>query len=230
MANILLVDDDRDMLNLCRSVLASANHNVWSAETVVQALEILKTNSIELIITDANMKPYTGFELLRTLRNERSFRNTPIIMLTSRREKQDIQRAIQLGVSDYMIKPLDADLLIEKVASNLKAHGVPVMETKNVPENDISVRCEMIIPATVKSISEKGVVLSCVHSVETGFRFRIDSMLFQELGITAPVVHVLSSLKRGDSFEVRVVFIGMDERSQLKIRSWMSSQSLKRAA
>ena len=229
VANLLLIDDDHDLLKLCRKVLAAANHNVWSADNVVQGLELLRTHPIDLVITDANMRPYNGYELLRTIRNDRSFIHLPVVMLTARRDKKDIEKAIAMGINDYIVKPLDPVILIDKINIHLgRAQGMMPEDRSN--EIEVNLRAELLMQINIKSLSESGAVITCKHEFGVNTKFRLDSMIFQELGVPAPVVRVLSTVKKDDGFEIRTAYAAMDARNHGRIRAWVAGQQAKRAA
>lgn len=229
MANLLLVDDDHDLLQLCRKVLATANHNVWAADNVVQGLELLRTHPIDLVITDANMRPYNGYELLRTIRNDRSYMHLPVVMLTARRDKKDIEKAISMGINDYIVKPLDPVVLIDKINGHLGKAALTKPEERG-DEIEVHLRAEMLMHMTIKSLSEAGAVLISTQSFDINFKFKLDSMLFQELGVPAPTVRVLSCVKKDEGYELRTAFTVMDARHQGRIRAWVLNELSKRAA
>src|SRR5690606_17833750 len=136
MATILLVDDDHDILTFGKKVLASVGYNVMTAPDVVTAVNILNQQEFDLIISDANMPVHSGFDLLKTLKSEKRFQNIPIALLTARRGREDIEQAIRLGVDDYIVKPIDASLLIKKVEGLFKK--MPPAENPSFELQEIS--------------------------------------------------------------------------------------------
>lgn len=121
MARILVVDDDPDILKLSERVLADGDgHIVYTATEPMQAMQYLDSLPFDLLISDANMPHYSGYDLVRTLRNNDSFEHLLVAMLTGRRQRKDVERAIQAGVDDYIVKPIDPLILIQKVTALLK--------------------------------------------------------------------------------------------------------------
>ena len=98
MARILLVDDDIDIRRLVKRILDSVGHSVVVVDNGLTALDELNANIYDLLISDANMPRYSGFDLIRALKKQSRHRKLAIAMLTGRREVQDIQHAIGLGV------------------------------------------------------------------------------------------------------------------------------------
>src|SRR5210317_1448319 len=107
MARILVVDDDPDILRLADRVLSMGGHIVFRAQDAVRAMDLLNSSMFDLLISDANMPHFSGFDLVRHVRNNKRFNNMAIAMLTGLRERKDIERAVRAGVDDYIVKPID---------------------------------------------------------------------------------------------------------------------------
>src|SRR5262249_28829124 len=115
MARILVVDDDKDILKLTERVFPQARHTVFTAEDAFKATDFLDHLDFDMLISDANMPHFSGFELVQTLRRNQRFERLAIAMLTGLRERKDIDRALKAGVDDYIVKPIDPMILMTKV-------------------------------------------------------------------------------------------------------------------
>lgn len=115
MSHILLVDDDADIRRLAKKILEREGFHVVTIDNGLSALDELNNNQYDLLISDANMPQYSGYDLIRALKRQPKHANLVIAMLTGRKDKADIQEAIQLGVKDYIIKPIDPMVLVKKV-------------------------------------------------------------------------------------------------------------------
>ena len=115
MARILVVDDDTDILKLVERVLGQVGHTVFTAEDPMRAMDLIQRVGFDLLVSDANLPHYSGFDLVQTIRHEPKYANMSIAMLTGLREKKDIERAIKAGVDDYIVKPIDPLILIQKI-------------------------------------------------------------------------------------------------------------------
>ena len=120
-AGVLIVDDYKTMLRIVRNLLKQISfHNVDEASDGSEALEKLRAGDFGLVISDWNMAPMTGLELLQEVRADPRLRATPFIMITAESKTENVIAAKQAGVSNYIVKPFNAETLqakIEKVLS-----------------------------------------------------------------------------------------------------------------
>ncbi|MDX9731863.1 MAG: response regulator, partial [Bdellovibrionales bacterium] len=152
MARILLVDDDRDLLEIASALLVHAGHSVVCRSDVLAALDQARKQSFDVVITDANMSPHSGFDLIRSLKQMSDYELTPIAMLTGRREKRDVERAISMGAKDYIIKPLEPARFLEKVAE-LVAQSDLIRKTSRFAEVDVRETALCEVPLVLVSLS-----------------------------------------------------------------------------
>ena len=120
--NVLIVDDYKTMLRIIRNLLKQIDfNNVEEATDGAEALGKLRTNSFGLVISDWNMQPMTGLQLLQEVRADKKLRATPFIMVTAESKTENVVAAKKAGVSNYIVKPFNAETLrdkIEKVLGN----------------------------------------------------------------------------------------------------------------
>ncbi len=118
--SILVVDDYKTMLRILRNLLHQLNFaNVEEASDGAAALKKLRDSSIDLIISDWNMEPMTGIELLREVRGDGKLKHIPFIMITAESKSENVIAAKEAGVSNYIVKPFNAETLKSKMASVL---------------------------------------------------------------------------------------------------------------
>ncbi len=117
--NVLIVDDYKTMLRIIRNLLKQIDfNNVEEAADGSEALMKLKTGHYGLVISDWNMQPMTGLELLTEVRQDPKLKTLPFIMITAESKIENVVAAKQAGVSNYIVKPFNAETLrgkIEKV-------------------------------------------------------------------------------------------------------------------
>ncbi len=113
---ILIVDDFATMRRIMKNILKQLGFtNVTEADDGTTALELLKTNSFDLIVSDWNMPKMTGLELLKQVRSMPETKSLPFLMVTAEAQKQNVIEAVQAGVSNYVVKPFTADQISEKL-------------------------------------------------------------------------------------------------------------------
>jgi two-component system, chemotaxis family, chemotaxis protein CheY len=114
---VLIVDDFLTMRRIVRKILRDLDfQNILEAEDGTAALDILKTTKVDLIVSDWNMPKMTGLELLKEVRGNDSFKDTPFLMVTAEAQKENIVEAVKARVSNYIVKPFTAAILEEKLA------------------------------------------------------------------------------------------------------------------
>ncbi len=116
--NVLIADPDTHIAHLVRDVL---NHigfvNIVIVKSGKEALDCLKEEDIDMVITDWDMKPLNGIEFIEFVRKspESPNRYLPIIMLTAHGERRDVEIARDSGVTEFVIKPFNAKTLFERI-------------------------------------------------------------------------------------------------------------------
>lgn len=114
---VLVVDDFLTMRRIVRKILRDLDfENILEAEDGSAALDVLKANKIDLIVSDWNMPKMTGLELLRHVRSDESTKDIPFLMVTAEAQKENIVEAVKAKVSNYIVKPFTAATLEEKLA------------------------------------------------------------------------------------------------------------------
>jgi two-component system chemotaxis response regulator CheY len=117
---ILIVDDYKTMLRIIRNLLRQLGfENVDEATDGSKALEKLRAKSYDLIISDWHMEPMSGMELLTEIRSSGDFRDTPFIMITAESKTETVIAAKEAGVSNYIVKPFNAETLKNKLVAVL---------------------------------------------------------------------------------------------------------------
>ena len=113
----LIVDDFSTMRRIVRGLLKEIGYNnAEEAEDGVIALNMLKNNKFDFVVSDINMPNMSGFDLLAAIKKEDSLKHLPVLMVTAEARKEDIVRAAQDGAAGYIVKPFTKATLEEKVA------------------------------------------------------------------------------------------------------------------
>jgi len=129
-AKILVVDDDPDMREALQMILESGGYTVVMAEDGEKCLSRLKEERPDLLILDLLMPRMDGFEVCKTLKDPRysKYARMPIIILSSVQEgvsqrRYELETGVQLDVDDYVEKPIESSVLLERVGKIIKRIG-----------------------------------------------------------------------------------------------------------
>ena len=115
---ILIVDDYKTMLRIIRNLLRQIEfQNIDEATDGTGALQLLMQKDYGLIISDWNMEPMTGLQLLREVRRSGRLKHIPFIMVTAESKTENVIAAKEAGVSNYIVKPFNAETLKAKLQS-----------------------------------------------------------------------------------------------------------------
>ena len=115
---VLIVDDYKTMLRILGNLLKQLKFsNIEDAMDGSEALRKLRVDNFGLVISDWNMEPMTGIELLREVRADEKVKGTPFIMVTAESKTENVIAAKQAGVNNYIVKPFNAETLKRKMNS-----------------------------------------------------------------------------------------------------------------
>jgi len=115
---ILIVDDYKTMLRIIRNLLSQLGfNNVEEATDGSMAFEKLESGQYKLIISDWNMEPMSGLDLLKKVRGDARFSSLPFIMITAETKADNVVVAKEAGVNNYIVKPFNAATLKGKLAA-----------------------------------------------------------------------------------------------------------------
>lgn len=114
---ILIIDDDMKYISQLLEIFKEYDLKVGFSVNAPDALNILNSTSYDLIILDINMPIMDGFEVLEELKSSKTTRLIPVLMSSSDSNKESVLKAIKLGADDYLLKPVEEDILLDKVSS-----------------------------------------------------------------------------------------------------------------
>ena len=117
---VLVVDDYKTMVRIIRNLLKQLDfNNVDEAADGSAALRKLRDGDFGLVISDWNMEPMTGIQLLKEVRADEKLKGLPFIMVTAESKTENVVAAKEAGVNNYIVKPFNADRVVEAVAKAL---------------------------------------------------------------------------------------------------------------
>jgi two-component system chemotaxis response regulator CheY len=117
---ILIVDDFKTMLKIVEGMLKQLGFkNIDDASDGTMALEKLRSKKYDLVLSDWNMEPMSGFDLLKQVRADASLKHIPFVLITAESKTENIIAAKQAGVNNYIVKPFNVNTLKEKLSAVL---------------------------------------------------------------------------------------------------------------
>jgi DNA-binding response OmpR family regulator len=116
---ILIIDDEQDLLSILATRLNYAGYEVYTAHNGAEGLNKAQLAAPHLILLDIMMPDMDGYTVLLKLKKNRKTRPYLVVMLTSKSELECIDRAMNLGAVDYIVKPFNPAVLLEKIGRAL---------------------------------------------------------------------------------------------------------------
>ncbi|HWL91000.1 MAG TPA: response regulator [Actinomycetota bacterium] len=117
MGRVLVVDDEPDVLLLCRLNLQQRGHELLEASEGTRALELAKERHPDVIVLDLMLPGMTGYEVLETLKGDPATSDIPVLVLTAKSLRADRERSQGMGAAGFLTKPFLPDELCEMVDS-----------------------------------------------------------------------------------------------------------------
>ncbi|MFC6591617.1 response regulator [Deinococcus lacus] len=159
MPRILVVDDDAAILKLISVILSRAGHDVRTASHPLEALDLLKVFSPDLVISDVVMPYMTGLEFLEKMRESEQLSRIPFMLLSSHAERQDIRRGMNLGADDYLAKPFTPADLTGAVDARLRRVGMTLQSESGLKARGLGTAQVTQGGETVSWVSRKALEL-----------------------------------------------------------------------
>jgi CheY-like chemotaxis protein len=231
---VLIIDDDLAILRMLRIYLGRADLEVHTVTDAEEALKVFGNGkAYDCVITDAILPgTLSGFDVIRALRKQDSTGRIPILMLTRKAERESIQKAVEAGASDYILKPVDESVLIDKINQNLLRADRP-KQTVSLPlAGTADGVCQMRVEAELLSISETDFWVRLPFGAPPVRRlgFHFDLPLLRKLGIELPRLNQQASRSSpdGQCIEVQYGWVGLSETQLQKIRSFIQKEQIRR--
>ena len=121
---ILLVEDAEEISSLLDYLLKRSGFEVALARDGKQALDYITNQPpVDLAVLDILLPYYSGFDLVKTIRQNQAWKAVPIVMLTAKAQEKDIVRALELGANDYVLKPFQPNEVIARLRRFLRSPG-----------------------------------------------------------------------------------------------------------
>jgi two-component system, chemotaxis family, chemotaxis protein CheY len=116
--NVLIVDDSAAIRKILQRVLRQTDvafGEIWEAGDGVEALDVMKSQTVGLVLSDVNMPNMDGLQLLAEIKRQDQLKSVPVVMITTEGSQNKVMEALNLGASGYVRKPFTADQIKEKL-------------------------------------------------------------------------------------------------------------------
>ena len=124
-AKILIVDDEPDVVTVVQGRLVSAGYEVTVMADGQQALECVKKHPPDLMVLDVMLPTLNGYEVCTMIKQDIRYRAIPVVMLTARTEEKDVRLGRECGADAYLLKPFQANELMQTIQTLLRPGGSP---------------------------------------------------------------------------------------------------------
>lgn len=225
MSRILIVDDQKSVLLTLQSLLETKGHVVTACSNSIDALDRLGHEPFDLMITDAIMPVGgSGYSLIKTIRQLPKLSKLPIILLTGKREREDVEKGIAAGANDYVVKPVDPELLLAKI-HNLLVNSPK--DTTQFAEAVTQFKAEWESATLIVGVSELGFVIQTNVAAIPGTLMKINSSIFSEIGISPVKLRIVAceEVKNPEPhFRIQTNFVGLSEKELTPLRLWIRAK------
>ena len=175
MYNILVVDDDKEIVESIEIFLRNEGYNVYKAYNGVEALDILVNKEVHLILMDIMMPKLDGIKATIKIREEK---NIPIILVSAKSEDTDKIMGLNIGADDYITKPFNLLELIARVKSNLRRYiTLGTYNNENVNNKEVLISGGLELNTSTKEVKVDGQVVKV-----TPIEFKILNLLLANKG------------------------------------------------
>ncbi len=215
---ILIIDDDDDLLNLLKKIMEGAGLKVSLAKTVDEAIIIMKSRVPHVITLDINLGDSSGFEFLRVKNETPDFQSIPVIMLSAETGKKNISKALAFGANDYIVKPIKAKTILQKIRKLLKDFQDSTGFYEYLPSDGPEV--VFLLEGDLVKINELSCILESPVKIPKGVELELESEYLKKLGAQkCQFRSVRESVTIGPKiYRNEITFVGMDESIAQKIR------------
>lgn len=195
MYNILVVDDDKEIVESIEIFLKNEGYNVYKAYNGMEALDVLVNNDVHLILMDIMMPKLDGIKATIKIREEK---NIPIILVSAKSEDTDKIMGLNIGADDYITKPFNLLELIARVKSNLRRYvTLGTYNNEKLGNNEVLISGGLELNTSTKEVKVDGQIVRV-----TPIEFKILNLLIANKGRVFSIDEIYEKVWNEDSFNV----------------------------
>lgn len=214
LKEILVIDDDIDILNFIQKILENAGYSVLHGSSVDDAIELIDRFAPHLILLDYKLQNHKGIELFKFLA-QGQYSQTPVIMMSALDSKKLNEQCLALGAVDFLNKPLQPNLLLQRIKKYLKDYELPeITFKKDAPVISVHVPIECL------KINEISMIIQSGIKIAAGLKLDIDSKFLKDTGLEGCQFFSVGESKVANPgiYNTEVLIKGLDEKTAKKIR------------
>ena len=195
MYNILVVDDDKEIVESIEIFLKNEGYNVYKAYNGMEALDVLVNNDVHLILMDIMMPKLDGIKATIKIREEK---NIPIILVSAKSEDTDKIMGLNIGADDYITKPFNLLELIARVKSNLRRYvTLGTYNNEKIGNNEVLISGGLELNTSTKEVKVDGQIVRV-----TPIEFKILNLLIANKGRVFSIDEIYEKVWNEESFNV----------------------------
>lgn len=213
---ILIVEDNEEMRENISEILSISNYNVRTAEDGLKGIQAAREFNPDLIISDIMMPNLDGLGMLNIIQNDENLSHIPLIFLTAKTDKDDFRKGMNLGAEDYLIKPFEANDLLEVIKIKLKKyHKIHQSKSRTIEGvfNEEVLLKNQKIKDTLNSCEKKTYGKGSIIWQTEDF---MNNLYFLESGLTKEYIETVAIKDLILKFSKGPRFIGLDRIYQKK--------------
>lgn len=232
---VFVIDDDLAFNKLIAQILKKYGLQAETFSTFESAIKRLETQMPALFMIDLNLDlPQRGYHLIQIIR-QRFSATVPIFVVSSENDLGIISHSLELGANDYLLKPLDRNILVAKLTSYVNSPELLFAEQNAVRLPEGAVPVSALLGVKLSQIDENGITVISTHFIPKGTVLTVTGPVIDEiLGKTA--AHILATTisnrieLKEDQFKVFLEFDSAQERITDQVRSWIVKEKKKATA
>lgn len=217
---ILILDDNPMDLKIASSATERSGYASYGFTDHLEAMGWLKDNRPSIILLDLQMPAISGYEVISLIKNNKSLADIPIIIVSGKNQSEDIKKAIKLGATDYIVKPLDPLVIQEKLR---RVESTSESEFYSVDiDTDKQIAAHIINPISIISMSEFGIKIRSSTKLKPGETIEVRGLSSDIFGKEQLLLRCLNcdSIVNSTDFVSQMTYIGIQESQRQIIRKY----------